>query len=79
MVPKELTQKEIKERLRDEEEYDLTKLWLHPEAQRLDKDGVELPVWMWNELSRQADVFGCNRDDLIRIWLGERLRPRTVD
>lgn len=34
---------------------------------------VDLPEWMVAALDRQARRTGVSRDELIRVWIGERL------
>lgn len=45
---------------------------LEPHAIQLD-----LPTWMIDSLDRQARRIGVTRQDLIKVWLAERLRRIT--
>ncbi len=35
---------------------------------------LDLPAWMIDALDRQARGAGATRQDLIKVWLAERLR-----
>ncbi len=35
---------------------------------------VNFPRWMLNGLDRAAARFGINREDMLRVWIGERLQ-----
>lgn len=40
------------------------------ETQRLD---IELPAWLAEEIERVAGRYGVGPDDVVKMWLGERV------
>ena len=35
---------------------------------------VDLPIWMIENLDREADRVGVTRQSIIKVWLAERLK-----
>ena len=35
---------------------------------------VDLPIWMIENLDREADRIGVTRQSIIKVWLAERLK-----
>jgi hypothetical protein len=38
---------------------------------------VDFPVWMIDQLDREASRLGVTRQSIIKVWLAERLEQRT--
>ena len=38
---------------------------------------VDIPVWMIDQLDREASRLGVTRQSIIKVWLAERLEQRT--
>ncbi len=38
---------------------------------------VDLPIWMIENLDREADRVGVTRQSIIKVWLAERLKTET--
>ncbi len=38
---------------------------------------VDFPVWMIQALDHEARRLGVTRQSIIKMWLAERLQPRT--
>jgi hypothetical protein len=49
-----------------------------PTARRLNlqqkRVNVDLPIWMIENLDREADRLGVTRQSIIKVWLAERLK-----
>lgn len=39
---------------------------------------VDLPVWMIEQLDRQAKRIGVTRQSIVKVWLSERLKAEQV-
>ena len=39
---------------------------------------VDFPLWMVEELDRQATRLGVTRQSIIKVWLAERLAKETA-
>ena len=35
---------------------------------------VDLPIWMIQDLDKEADKIGVTRQSIIKVWLSERLK-----
>jgi hypothetical protein len=40
---------------------------------------VDLPIWMIQNLDRQAGLIGVTRQSIIKIWLSERIREEQAE
>jgi hypothetical protein len=40
---------------------------------------VDLPVWMIQNLDRQADLIGVTRQSIIKVWLSERIKEENAE
>lgn len=40
---------------------------------------VDLPIWMIQELDRQADLIGVTRQSIIKVWLSERIKEELAE
>jgi hypothetical protein len=40
---------------------------------------VDLPIWMIENLDRQADLIGVTRQSIIKVWLSERIKEEHAD
>ena len=38
---------------------------------------VDLPIWMIENLDREADRVGVTRQSIIKVWLAERLKMES--
>ncbi|MCP9825158.1 type II toxin-antitoxin system BrnA family antitoxin [Synechococcus sp. EJ6-Ellesmere] len=38
---------------------------------------VDIPVWMIDQLDREASRLGVTRQSIIKVWLAEQLEQRT--
>jgi hypothetical protein len=38
---------------------------------------VDIPVWMIDQLDREASRLGVTRQSIIKVWLAERLEQQT--
>ena len=59
---------------------DVTKYLDKGEARRPMQDtkrvNVDFPVWMVDQLDREARKLGVTRQSVIKVWLSERLEAR---
>jgi hypothetical protein len=39
---------------------------------------VDLPIWMIQQLDRQADLIGVTRQSIIKVWLSERIKEERA-
>jgi len=39
---------------------------------------VDLPIWMIQQLDRQADLIGVTRQSIIKVWLSERIKEERT-
>jgi hypothetical protein len=39
---------------------------------------VDFPIWMIQSLDKEAKRLGVTRQSIIKIWIAERLKPRSV-
>lgn len=39
---------------------------------------VDLPIWMIQQLDRQADLIGVTRQSIIKVWLSERIKKERA-
>ncbi|MCW5549220.1 MAG: hypothetical protein KIT44_09675 [Opitutaceae bacterium] len=39
---------------------------------------VDLPIWMIQNLDRQAGLIGVTRQSIIKVWLSERIREEQA-
>ncbi|MCK4560009.1 MAG: CopG family transcriptional regulator [Calditrichia bacterium] len=39
---------------------------------------VDFPVWMIQQLDKEARKLGVTRQSIIKIWLAERLKESTI-
>lgn len=39
---------------------------------------VSLPSWMIHSLDKEAERLGVTRESIIKVWISERLREKTV-
>lgn len=39
---------------------------------------VDLPVWMIQNLDRQASLIGVTRQSIIKVWLSERIKAEAA-
>jgi hypothetical protein len=39
---------------------------------------VDLPIWMIQQLDRQADLIGVTRQSIIKVWLSERIKEEAA-
>lgn len=46
----------------------------YAKRQELVAGKLELPRWMWEELEARAHFLALSEDQLIRVWLDERLK-----
>ena len=45
------------------------------EAKRVN---VDFPSWMIQSLDKEADRLGVTRQSIIKVWISERLKEKTV-
>ncbi len=39
---------------------------------------VDFPIWMIRSLDKEAKRLGVTRQSIIKMWIAERLKPRSV-
>lgn len=39
---------------------------------------LDLPIWMIQQLDRQADLIGVTRQSIIKVWLSERIKKERA-
>ena len=42
------------------------------------RDNVDLPIWMIEQLDVQAKRIGVTRQSIVKVWLSERLKAEQV-
>jgi hypothetical protein len=40
---------------------------------------VDLPIWMIQQLDRQASLIGVTRQSIIKVWLSERIKEEHTE
>jgi hypothetical protein len=48
------------------------------EANEQKRVNVDFPVWMIEQLDKEAKKLGVTRQSIIKFWLAERLKEYTV-
>lgn len=46
--------------------------------QELRRVNVDFPSWMIHSLDKEADRLGVTRQSIIKVWISERLKAKTV-
>lgn len=39
---------------------------------------LDLPIWMIQQLDRQADLIGVTRQSIIKVWLSKRIKEERT-
>lgn len=47
-------------------------------GQELKRVNVDFPIWMIQSLDKEAKRLGVTRQSIIKIWIAERLKPKSV-